>query len=490
MKLRLLFLFFFVALALPATAAGATTTTQTAPKPLCTISAKPSSVYLGQTITLTWDSQYATGGTITSLGSVPPSGIQGVIPTAYTSTYVGSFTGSGGVGTCYVTVGIMQGNGGDGGIDGAGGSAVTTPLSPTSPTAVPAGTVSKPTGLIPCSGTDCQACHLAGLAQNIINWLVGISIPLAAAMFAYAGIMYFTAGTTGALGKYEDAHKIFKNVGFGFLIVICAWLGIQTILKTVLSPGFYQSWNTIQCIDNGLRPTNKTVGQLLSLLPGLNTVVPATNPAGSAYGCVTGTLVNNQCKDSSGNIVGSPTLMYTAANSGYTCADGLYLAGNRCVDERGVDSGDPVPLAPPQNGTGDCSAASLAQDFDDPGDVAAMSCVLPRESGAGCNPNLGSKVDVGTDGKSVSWGQAQINISANKLTCDEFNNGQTVDCTKAFNAAYTGKNHNVYVTDQALYNTCVTMATNVGCNREAAQEILNRQGICAWGAAKACNVGC
>ncbi len=283
MKLRLLFLFFFVTLGLPAFAAaqtnfivGATsgstttaTTTQRSPRPVCIITANPGAVYVGQSVTLRWDSRYATGGTITAVGSVGPSGAQGVIPTASANTFSGTFTGPGGTGTCAVQVSILQGNGGGfGGGTGGGNGGTDGVLAPIQ--------IRTGAGLIPCSGTDCQACHLAGLAQNIINWLVGISIPLAAAMFAYAGVIYFTAGSGGMLGKIESAHKIFKNVGIGFVIVITAWLGIQTILKTVLAPGFYSSWNTIQCVRNDLRPMNKSISEFVGLLPGLNTSVQPT----------------------------------------------------------------------------------------------------------------------------------------------------------------------------------------------------------------------
>ena len=291
MKLRLLFLFFFVTLALPAIAAAqdnstsTATTTQRSPRPACAITANPGAVYVGQSVTLRWSSQYATGGTITSLGSVGPSGSANVIPTASANAFQGTFTGPGGVGTCAVQISILQGSGaGFGGTGGASGG--TTDGAPTQ-TQIRTGA-----GLIPCTGTDCQACHLAGLAQNIINWLVGFSIPLAALMFAYAGVIYFTAGQAGWLGKIDDAHKIFTSVGIGFLIVITAWLGIQTILKAVLAPGFYQSWNTIQCVRNDLRPTDKTVRDFIGLLPGLRTDVAQTVPPSAnlnpSTGCIQG----------------------------------------------------------------------------------------------------------------------------------------------------------------------------------------------------------
>src|SRR3989344_7652010 len=97
------------------------TTTPQVWRPVCTINASSQSVRLGGTVNLTWSSQYATAGTITSLGSVALYGSQGVIPTGEGTTYVGTFTGPGGTGTCSVRVSIILNDGGGGDIDTSGG---------------------------------------------------------------------------------------------------------------------------------------------------------------------------------------------------------------------------------------------------------------------------------------------------------------------------------------------------------------------------------
>ena len=376
MKLRLLFLFFFVTLALPAIAAaqtGSTTTSQKPPRPVCSITASPGAVYVGQSVTLRWSSQYATGGTITSLGSVGPSGIQGVIPTARSNTFQGTFTGPGGTGTCAVQISILQGSGA--GFGGEGGAGSGTDLAPVVSTKIRTGT-----GLIPCTGTDCQACHLAGLAQNIINWLVGISIPLAAAMFAYAGVIYFTAGSGGMLGKIDSAHKIFTSVGIGFLIVITAWLGIQTILKAVLAPGFYQSWNTIQCVSLGQRvgadPNNPiSVNSWLSTtLPFLRTDVAQTVPSSANFNPSTGCIQGDYFQD--GQCIGAFEEKYkpfSTANCDpelgcFSSASG----GGQTYGKRG--------WAQCASGNTNCSVDELLALGLTPAQANTMSCIAITES--------------------------------------------------------------------------------------------------------------
>ena len=307
MKLRAL-LFgvgFMVAMALPAIAVaqGSSTTTSStstppAPRPACILRASQTAVELGKTVNLSWESRYATEGFITSIGTVGIDGVQGVIPVAPATTYVGTFTGPGGTGTCGITISILQpSGGGDGGtIEGPGTVPPPDKLPPTPggsapPPLPPASDITfsntQSTGLIPCgdttgkapntpeyyaAATSCQICHLASLAQKIINFLLGLSIPLAAAMFAYAGVIYFSSSV---VDKLDKAHAVFKSVGIGFMLVLCAWLGVQTVLKTVLKESYYQNWNRIDCVQDISRPRDKTIKDMLSTLPLLSTFTPA-----------------------------------------------------------------------------------------------------------------------------------------------------------------------------------------------------------------------
>jgi murein DD-endopeptidase MepM/ murein hydrolase activator NlpD len=84
-------------------AGGATATCQTTvtviPPPTCTLSASPSTIVQGQSAAISWTSTNATGGTITNIGAVGPSGSMQVLP-AQTTTYSGTFSGLGGSANC------------------------------------------------------------------------------------------------------------------------------------------------------------------------------------------------------------------------------------------------------------------------------------------------------------------------------------------------------------------------------------------------------
>src|SRR6185503_2530339 len=110
-------------------------------------------------------------------------------------------------------------------------------------------------GLVPCGvssdpslATQCQACNIVQLIQELITFLIGLAVPISMAMFAYAGFLYFTSGVGGS-ENISKAKNIFKNVLIGFVLALCSWLIINTILYTVLSPTYFQgsSWFQVKC---------------------------------------------------------------------------------------------------------------------------------------------------------------------------------------------------------------------------------------------------
>jgi hypothetical protein len=167
------------------------------------------------------------------------------------------------------------------------------------------GNVSAGSGLVPCGvssgdqSTECQACNLVELLQNVIMFLIGLSIPLAVAMFAWAGILYFTSGA-GGTENISKAKKIFGSTLFGFGLAVSGWLIINTILFTILDKNQYpdSSWFNISCVSG--RPTQTTISQVLE-----NSLGSAPTPTAQVFNqdyvtaCPTGyTLTSeNKCTD-------------------------------------------------------------------------------------------------------------------------------------------------------------------------------------------------
>jgi len=112
-------------------------------------------------------------------------------------------------------------------------------------------------GLVPCNGPECNFCHLAQLGQNIINLTIFLAVFLSAALFAWAGWNYLT--NFGDTSKVSKAHGIFVNVAVGFIIVLAAWLIVDTLMKVMLG-GSFGPWNEVCGVNSNLVRTNAGVG--------------------------------------------------------------------------------------------------------------------------------------------------------------------------------------------------------------------------------------
>ena len=102
--------------------------------------------------------------------------------------------------------------------------------------------------IVPCTcatgATPCTFCHIAQLAQNILNGGIYLAVFLSAILFAYAGWQYITAG--GESGKASEAKKIFWNVGVGLVLILAAWLIVDMIMGILTSrEALFGPWHQI-----------------------------------------------------------------------------------------------------------------------------------------------------------------------------------------------------------------------------------------------------
>lgn len=306
-------------------------------------------------------------------------------------------------------------------------------------------------GLVPCDGIDCNLCDLGTLMQKVINFLLfGFAIPLAAAMFAYAGLLYVSGGSNP--GRITRAHKIFKNVLIGFLIAISSWLVVQTILSTVFDGDFWigGNWNELQCVS---KITNVPDG------------------SGRLIGTSVNTLINQ--------IV--PQVKPPAYNVSYVCPSGYQLSSDKstCVSPgRDGVTVDPQLAVTPITGdvsTGACSPTSLFGS-----NANLMSCICGAESAGKIIAHSGTDV-MSFDKRAFSWGLYQINLTANEIRCP----GQApLNCPSAF----SGKNYDARVINEPLYQACVNAAKNQSCNENTAVYLLNQtpKGASNWSTYSGC----
>jgi hypothetical protein len=103
---------------------------------------------------------------------------------------------------------------------------------------------------------DCDLCDFLQLVQNILNALIFISVVTATVLFAWAGFLLIT--NNGNPGRVTRAKSIFVSVLVGIIVILAAWLIVDTIMKT-LTDGKLGPWNEV-CSDPGIYNPGETGG--------------------------------------------------------------------------------------------------------------------------------------------------------------------------------------------------------------------------------------
>lgn len=122
--------------------------------------------------------------------------------------------------------------------------------------------------IVPCDGVDCTVGSLMQLANNILKFFVEVAIFIAAIVIAWGGFTMVTAG--GDTGKVSKGRELMSNAVVGIIIVLAAFLLIDTIMKLVLKDP--DSWNNI--IDAGqITPTHTAIDNIAPI--GTGTELPS-----------------------------------------------------------------------------------------------------------------------------------------------------------------------------------------------------------------------
>jgi D-alanyl-D-alanine carboxypeptidase/Type IV secretion system pilin len=101
-----------------------------------------------------------------------------------------------------------------------------------------------------CEGATCSACDIISLANNIIQWLVGIVFLFFAILAVYHGFKLVVSG--GDSGAKSAAKSGFTSAFIGLFIMLGAFLVVDTIMRGVVrgSDGEiegYGPWAEIKC---------------------------------------------------------------------------------------------------------------------------------------------------------------------------------------------------------------------------------------------------
>ena len=104
-------------------------------------------------------------------------------------------------------------------------------------------------GLVTCDGSiasPCDFCAFMTMVNELIKWLFTILTLLAVMMMMYAGFkLVVSQGNSSAWG---EAKGMLTNIIVGFVIVLAAWLIVDTLMKMLAdSSAGLGMWNTLIC---------------------------------------------------------------------------------------------------------------------------------------------------------------------------------------------------------------------------------------------------
>ena len=148
----------------------------------------------------------------------------------------------------------------------------------------------EPSKFVPCEGSECSFCDLVKMANFIIIWLFGVLFLIFAIIMFSAGFGLVTsAGNQVAL---DAAKKKFQNALIGIVIIMAAWLLIDTLMKGLLKDGSIEGWgpwSKVECILNA--EAKKWEGD-----PETDPTAPAHGTADAPKGAVPANCSGTSCK--------------------------------------------------------------------------------------------------------------------------------------------------------------------------------------------------
>ena len=331
-----------------------------------------------------------------------------------------------------------------------------------------------PDGLDGNGTTNVQKCAagwaaLIQVANNIMAFVITILILVVTpVMIAWAGFLYVFSPSNPSMRS--RANSILKNTAIGIFFALAAWLIVDLLLTSLQTVTDKGAAGSVQSFTERLFSTSgdwclKIETQTLSQVPPGTTGQYELSSSGDSI-----TISPEEaCADNGGASYDPDRGEPNEANGLVACADGTSKSTTQSLADASKITGT------------SCSESSFSS-FGGSASAATLSCICGVESTG--NPAVGSSVDKTVNGESVSWGLMQINLTGTPVSC----NGTTYDCPKAFSGPYTGASSKVTITNQTLYDQCVTAMKDPACNLQAAYGLYSLRGTQPWvNASKKCS---
>lgn len=113
-------------------------------------------------------------------------------------------------------------------------------------------------GLVTCEGPDCDWNALIEMINRIVAWLVMFLSIIAVIVMVIAGFRMVTSG--GDVAAWTAAKQMFTNVVIGLIIVLAAWLIVDTLLATLTGGGLNKWLNPDVAVQDTVNGNNSDTG--------------------------------------------------------------------------------------------------------------------------------------------------------------------------------------------------------------------------------------
>lgn len=102
-----------------------------------------------------------------------------------------------------------------------------------------------PDGLVTCTDTDCNFCTFLQMFNIILDWVMGLLVLIAVLLIVVTGVkLVVSAGNPSAM---QSAKSTLSNVIIGFVIILAAWLIVDTMLIALTGGQGFGVWSDIEC---------------------------------------------------------------------------------------------------------------------------------------------------------------------------------------------------------------------------------------------------
>jgi hypothetical protein len=280
------------------------------------------------------------------------------------------------------------------------------------------GPIDPSSTLCGCAGNEAPdyGCVLI-LIQNLMNFFIYFATLVITMYIAMAGFAYMTSG--GNPEKHGEANKRILNAVIGLMIVLGAWLIVNSVMSVLYQKSSFGDWNSILSAKEA---SNCIKGKPTPPLPGLSSASNAGGGDGASAG-------------------GPPAP--SGGGKGPACS----------------------PLAVQQ-------AAAAGGVTMSSSEASTLACIANPESGCGAlNQNYNWNGAKDPSNPSTAWGPFQITLKGNSACYDNSACQKAAGVSGSLNCRNAFDSHGDSIPG-ALLTECQTASQNLSCSTVAADCIV------------------